>query len=187
MSASLKSNKEVTAPGFFVEWQMDEFSHRKTSPPHGVLLVVADPSARERLGGWLISGGHDVIECPGPTAPEYTCIGSRGGDCPLAKAADVVVLDLHLDSDAAMSGTPSWQLVDYYVGRGHPLIAIRGLDQMGRFFLDDRVKSLERPVERSDLLKAVEDMTQRRSSVPEIGALRWTPRATRSRRRMLGH
>lgn len=187
MSASLKSNKEFTAPGFFVEWQVDEFSPVKSSPARKVLLVAAEPATRERLGGWLASEGHDVIECPGPTAPEYTCIGSRGGDCPLAKAADVVVLDLHLDSDAAMTGTPSWQLVDYYVGRGNPVIAITGLDQMGRFFLDDRVTTLERPIERRTLLKAVERVTHKRSSVVEIGTFRWTPRETRSRRRMVGH
>lgn len=155
MSTSLRIEKELSDPGFFVEWQIDEFSPAESSPPRKVLLIAAEPATRERLGGWLASEGHDVIECPGPTAPEYTCIGSRGGDCRLAKAADVVVLDLNLDSDAAMTGTPSWQLVDYYVERGHPVIAISGLDQMGRFFLDDRVITLDRPVDREGLLRSV--------------------------------
>lgn len=179
MSTSLRIEKELSDPGF-VEWQIDEFSPAESSPPRKVLLIAAEPAIRERLGGWLASEGHDVIECPGPTAPEYTFTRSRGGDCPLAKAADVVVLDLHLDSDAAMTGTPSWQLVDYYVQRGHPVIAIAGLDQMGQFFLDDSVKTLLRPVDRRDLLQAVDHVTQRRSSVVETGTLRWTPKPVRS-------
>ena len=77
-----------------------------------VLIVDRDADTRDRVGTWLEDAGLDVVACPGPTAPEFTCIGSRDGQCPLAQEADVIVLDLWLDSDAAMVGTRARSLVD---------------------------------------------------------------------------
>ena len=57
------------------------------------LIVDRDPDLRDRVGGWLEDEGLDVVACPGPTAPEYTCIGSMDGHCPLAQEADLVVLE----------------------------------------------------------------------------------------------
>jgi hypothetical protein len=79
-----------------------------------VLNVDRDPDTRDRVGRWLEDAGLDVVACPGPTAPEFTCIGSRDGHCPLAQKADLIVLDLWLDSDAAMIGTRAWNLVRFY-------------------------------------------------------------------------
>lgn len=38
-----------------------------------VLVVEADPAERERFGSWLEGSGFDVLACPGPTEPDYTC------------------------------------------------------------------------------------------------------------------
>lgn len=184
METALDRDATASAKGFVVEWQMKEFSDPKSnflSPiPRDqgvrVLLVAADAAGRDRLGGWLTEEGHDVIQCPGPGAPDYTCLGGRGQDCPLAIAADVVILDLNLASDAVLAGTPSWRLLDYYLARGHPVVAIAGPEQMGRFFLDDRVVTLDRPVDRDAVIEALDAASTRRSSSAEIGTFRLTPR-----------
>lgn len=182
-----EQKRQGSTCGFVVDWQLPDFA-ALISPNVGagqrdqaalrVLLVEADAAARERIGKWLSQDGYDVIECPGPSAPDYTCLGSRGMDCPLAKAAAVVVLDLSLSSDAVMAGTPGWRLVDYYIGRGLPVVAISGAEQMGRFFLDDRVISLDRPADRDSVIAAVKYLAGKRGSVAEIGMLGLTPRST---------
>jgi hypothetical protein len=44
-----------------------------------VLLVERDSEERDLIGGWLENAGYDVLACPGPSAPDYTCIGGDGG------------------------------------------------------------------------------------------------------------
>ena len=153
-------------------------SQTKKSAHRGlnVLLVVADAERREQIGGWLSSEGHEVRECPGPLAPDYTCLGGRRRDCPLARDVDAVVLDLSLASDQVATGTPSWQLLDYYLERGHPVVAISAPDQQNRFFLDDRVITLQRPGNREEILAAVDYLVEKRSTVEQIGTFRLTPR-----------
>ncbi|MCA1840002.1 MAG: hypothetical protein ABR507_02630 [Actinomycetota bacterium] len=176
-------SSEFLPRGFVVDWQLGTPVARlntasSISRDHGVkvLLVTADADGRQHIGGWLSEEGHEVMECPGPSAPDYTCLGGRGKDCPLANAADVVVVDLNLASDAMLAGTPSWRLVDYYLGLGHPVVTIAGPNQMGRFFLDDRVVKLDRPVERGTLLAAIDYVSRQHSKVDQIGTLRLTPR-----------
>src|SRR5512141_3123813 len=70
-----------------------------------VLVVEADAAERERYGSWLEGSGFDVLMCPGPTEPDYTCVGARDGVCPLAEEASVVVLDMSTESEAVMMGT----------------------------------------------------------------------------------
>lgn len=43
-----------------------------------VLLVEPDEDGRERLGGWLEKQGFGVMECPGPSRADYTCLGVQG-------------------------------------------------------------------------------------------------------------
>jgi hypothetical protein len=89
-----------------------------------VLLVEADEGERERLGEALEDVGYQVIACPGPTAPDYTCIGGWEGYCPLIERADVVVLDTWLTSDEVGVGTSSDELLQLYVGSGRTVVAI---------------------------------------------------------------
>lgn len=123
-----------------------------------VLLVEADADERGRMGTWLEEEGFDVITCTGPTEPDYTCIGSRAGACPLADAAWVVVLDMSTRSEGVMQGTAAEELLGLYLFAGarvvalgsHPGEEIRGsLVRMRRHptreALLDAVRSLDDP------------------------------------------
>jgi hypothetical protein len=89
-----------------------------------VLLVESDEPERRRLGKALEEAGYEVIACPGPTAPDYTCIGGREGYCPLLERADVVVLDPWLAGDEIGVGTSSDDLLALYAGSGRTVVAI---------------------------------------------------------------
>ena len=89
-----------------------------------VLLVESDAEERERLGAALEDVGSEVIACPGPSGPAYTCVGSRQGSCPLVEHADVVVLDTSLASDEAGIGTSSDELLELYAASGRTVVAL---------------------------------------------------------------
>lgn len=101
------------------------------------------------------------MACPGPGAPDYTCLGGRGETCPLARAADVVVLDLSLETDEAMRGTPGWQLLLYYVSAGKHVVALCGTEDPVRPPPDDQVAVVRRPARREALMRAVQDLVTR--------------------------
>jgi CheY-like chemotaxis protein len=91
----------------------------------GVVLVVeADPGERELISSWLEDSGFTVVACPGPTEPDFTCVGDRKGTCPLAEAADVVVLDMSLESEALMRGTAAEDLLGLYLVSGRPVVTL---------------------------------------------------------------
>lgn len=89
-----------------------------------VLLVESDPVERERLAAALEGDGFQVVLCPGPTAPDYACVGARVGRCPLATDGCVVVIDMDQDGDAAVSGTSAEELLDFYRQAPHPVVAL---------------------------------------------------------------
>lgn len=89
-----------------------------------VLLVEADVAERERIGSSLEGSGFNVTTCPGPTGPDYTCVGSRAGTCPLASAASVVVLDMSLESETVMTGTAAEELLALYLFGGHRIVVL---------------------------------------------------------------
>jgi hypothetical protein len=92
--------------------------------PRRVLLVVADDEARGEIGRSLEAAGHEVLACPGPLGPDYTCVGVRRGACPLADGADAVVLDTRIPGDDVFGGTTGWQLGMLYRDMGLPVVAI---------------------------------------------------------------
>jgi hypothetical protein len=89
-----------------------------------VLVVEADRVERERFGSWLEQSGFEVLYCPGPTEPDYTCVGARDGICPLAAEASVVILDMSLDSEAVMVGTPAEELLGLYLMSGRRILVL---------------------------------------------------------------
>jgi hypothetical protein len=95
-------------------------------------VVEADPLERDHFGSWLEGSGFAALTCPGPTEPDYTCVGDRTGACPLAEAADVVVLDMSLDSEAVMTGTAAEDLLGLYLVSGRPVVVLgsRGGDEI---------------------------------------------------------
>lgn len=92
-----------------------------------VLLVEADAEDRRRYGAWLEEEGVEVVVCPGPTAPDYSCVGARRGACPLAAQADLVVLDTALPGDDLREGTSASDLVTLYVSLGKPVVGLSTL------------------------------------------------------------
>jgi len=123
------------------------------------LVVESDLDDRDLIGSWLEAEGYEVASCPGPTRPGYTCVGSRTQRCPLVEEAELVVLDLVLDSDIAMEGTPAEALLLYYTWAGKKVIALR---VEGEPFAGDEPDVLFRtwPPEREGLLDAVRQFTQ---------------------------
>ena len=93
--------------------------------PRGTALIVeSDEQEGERLAVCLEDAGFEVTLCPGPSGPDYTCVGARTLECPLAKEASVVVLDMSLDGDDLIEGTPAEELLDVYLLAGQRVIAL---------------------------------------------------------------
>ena len=124
-----------------------------------ILVVEPNRSLRHRIGEWLEAGGYDdVMLCPGPSEPHYRCVGVEPGSCPLAKAADVVVVDLHQRSDDALQGTPGWELLFLYLQEGKRVVALTGPSDPVRPIEDDDVRVVERPIDAAQLVAAVSQL-----------------------------
>jgi hypothetical protein len=123
-----------------------------------VLIVDQDGADRERIGRWFDRAGFRVLSCPGPTGPDFTCLGGRGGPCPLVSDADLVVLDLWLQSDSMMEGTSSLELLMYYIGTGKPIVAISDGPDPSRLFVEERLALMDRPLDRRELLETAQGM-----------------------------
>lgn len=119
-----------------------------------VLLVEADEGERERLGKALEDGGYQVIACPGPTGPDYTCIGGREGYCPLLERADVVVLDTWLAGDEVGIGTTADQLLQMYTSVGRTVVVLAPGGWLDPFTAGNVIRLDERP-EAGDVVAAV--------------------------------
>ena len=92
-----------------------------------VLVVASNEEDREQYGEWLEGEGYEVLSCPGPRRPDYTCVGSKTGTCALARGADLVVLDTSLPGDDLGEGTSANDLVTLYASLGKPVVAISTL------------------------------------------------------------
>jgi DNA-binding response OmpR family regulator len=121
-----------------------------------VLIVDRDPDTRDRVGGWLEDVGYNVVACPGPVGPEFTCVGSSEGRCPLAQDADLVVLDLWLESDAAMLGTRAANLLRHYGSWGKPVVVMTDRhDEVMDRVEDLSLPTVDRPPDRRDLVETI--------------------------------
>jgi hypothetical protein len=120
-----------------------------------VLVVEGQTDRAEPMWSALERAGLDVLACPGPCAPEFTCLGGRGKRCALAAAADVVVLDLELAGDVVMMGTPGWELLLYYLGLGKKVVALVGDGDAVRPLPDDEVAVVPRRAPEGGVLAAV--------------------------------
>lgn len=118
--------------------------------------MEADPVERSRFGAWLERDGFETLVCPGPTEPDYTCVGARGGACPLAVEADLVVLDMSLDSESVVMGTAAEELLGLYLMSGHHVVVLGS--HPGEEVPGELVR-LRRHPERAQLLKAVRALT----------------------------
>jgi hypothetical protein len=117
-----------------------------------VLVVESDDVERERLAWCLEDAGRDVLSCPGPTAPDFTCVGSRSRACPLVSEAGTIVLDMSTEGEALMMGVPSEALLAFYLLSGSRVVA---LGSHGASGISGQLVRLHRHPERSELLDAV--------------------------------
>jgi hypothetical protein len=120
-----------------------------------VLIVEADPVERARFGGWLERAGYDILVCPGPSGPDYTCVGSRAGTCPLAAEAAIVVLDMSLDSESVVMGTTAEELLGMYLMSGHRVLV---LGSHPGEEIPGQLARVRRHPRREDLLLAVKEL-----------------------------
>ena len=133
-----------------------------------VLLVENDPDLRYRIGAWLESAGADVYQCPGPSAPTYTCLPSTGQACPLVSAVDLVLVDLWLASESALTGTSASELLSYYTGTGKPIVVVdHGHDEL-LSFRDEVAAVLDHPPDPRELIETV-GLLLSRPPVPPAG------------------
>jgi CheY-like chemotaxis protein len=129
-----------------------------------VLIVDRDPDTRDGVGAWLEDVGLDVLVCPRPMGPEFTCAGSRDGRCPLAQASDLVVLNLWLESDAAMLGTRAWRLVRHYRAWGKPVVVMTDRhDDVTEQIEDGSTATVDWPPDHRDLIETIQVVSQAKS------------------------
>ena len=128
-----------------------------------ILIVEYDDEERRRISEMLVSAGYDVIRCPGPEAPNYVCAGGLGLPCPLAREADLVVLDMRIAGDVMMRGTPAWELLVYYMEHGMRIVALSNGEDSVHPLTDERVTAIRRPADEKVLVKAVRELLSRRS------------------------
>lgn len=131
-----------------------------------VLVVTSRASLGDETGAALEAAGFDVLQCPGPRAPGYRCLGGEGRRCPLAACAQAVVLDDDLDSDDAINGTSSSRLLGYYTTLGLPVILLAGA-MPGAVAEHDAAATLSRYASADEIVRAVERVLDPSSAVPE--------------------
>ncbi|HET9672813.1 MAG TPA: hypothetical protein VFQ40_08205, partial [Actinomycetota bacterium] len=110
-----------------------------------------DHAIRTSVGGWLEAAGYDVILCTGPTDPDYRCVAEVNGVCPLADAADLIVLDAWLQSDADDRGPGAPDLVRFYRSKDRPLIVLDHGRSGPSLIVPERTALLEWPPNRREL------------------------------------
>jgi|GEM_PF-3569611 len=129
-------------------------------PSRRVLLVSSDEGLRTDVSGWLEAAGHDVMCCPGPRHPQYSCIGVRGESCALERAAEVCILDLHPDGDELVDRTTRAELVRLYSEGGRPVVVlVDGEDSLDFQPLPGAVM-LDRTVDPGTLASVLGDLTR---------------------------
>jgi hypothetical protein len=123
--------------------------------PDVVLLVEPDDERRSLFGGWLEDAGFDVLTCPGPTAPDYACMGGRSGRCPLVDPAALVVVDLSLSSGVVGHQGVGADVLAYYLLAELPIVTLGRGDDLRADGVQDQVVALPRSPERPALLAAI--------------------------------
>ena len=120
-----------------------------------VLVVESEEWVRDLLVPWLQDAGFQVVVCPGPQGPDFSCPGATKEGCPLAEGAELIVLDLELESDLLMCGVAGWELLHYYRSLDKPVVVLTGFEDAIRPLPGDRIAVLPRPPDRDGLVEAI--------------------------------
>jgi len=119
------------------------------------LVVESEEWLLELLIPWVRDAGVEVVTCPGPQGPDFDCAGASRYGCPLAESADLIVLDLELESDLLMCGVAAWELLHYYRFLDKPVVVLTGFEDAIRLLPGDRIAVLPRPPDRDGLVEAI--------------------------------
>ena len=130
-----------------------QFENRNT-----VLVVSEDSGLQENLAQWLEDDGIEVMVCPGPRAPQFSCIGFRGQPCPLLGGADLVVVDLHPEPGLLLDRTRRCDLLKHYQGYGRRVVAVVEAGNNLDFPDATGVATVERFAERAVFLGTVREV-----------------------------
>jgi hypothetical protein len=122
-----------------------------------VLVVAADAEIGARVQSVAEYNGNDVFWCGGPRRPTFLCAGATGERCTLTERADVVVVDMWLETDEARCGLPSWHLIRYYRNLGIPVLALVGPNGLPGPLTDDGVHAIARHADPSEMRQAIRD------------------------------
>ena len=141
---------------------MSEKTRRRAMNVQRVLLVEPDPRHRRTYGEWFEVAGYEVTACPGPTTPDYVCMGGRQGRCPLVEPADVIVLDLDLDSEVEAIGTSAFELLNLYTEAGKPVVAVGNDLELLEAFPDEAVTGIPSPPNRPELVRTAKALARTR-------------------------
>jgi hypothetical protein len=120
-----------------------------------VLVVESEDWLRERIIPWIREAGFEVLTCPGPQGPDFDCAGASRYGCPLAESADLIVLDLELESDLLVCGVAAWELLHYYRSLDKPVVVLSGIGDAIQPLPDDRLAVLPRLADRDELVEAI--------------------------------
>lgn len=131
-------------------------------PSGGTVLVVSsDAGLLEQVAGWVGGDGFEVVMCPGPHRPDYSCMGLRGERCPLDVVADLTVLDLHPAGADFADETGRAALVKQYQAGGRPVLVLTE-DGASEFQAATAGAAfLERTADRGALLATVRELLGR--------------------------
>lgn len=120
-----------------------------------VLVVESEEWLRELLIPWVREAGFEVVACPGPQGPDFDCAGASTYGCPVAEGADLVVLDLELESDLMVCGVAAWELLHYYRSLDKPVVVLTAPGDPTRPLPEQRIAVLRRPPDRGALVQAI--------------------------------
>ena len=120
-----------------------------------VLVVESEDWLRELLVPWVREAGFEVLTCPGPQEPDFDCAGASRDGCPLGESADLIILDLALESDLLVCGVAAWELLHYYRSLDKPVVVLTGVGDAIRPLPGDRIAVLRRPPDRDALVEAI--------------------------------
>ena len=123
-----------------------------------VLVVSSDAGLREQVAAWVDAAGYEVITCPGPHPPGYSCIGLRGERCPLDAVADLTVLDLHPAGAALGDETGRAALVEMYQADGRPVLVLADELSSEPHAETSGAAILERTADRGALMASVREL-----------------------------
>ena len=122
------------------------------------MLVTPSTEFSAALSIALEDSGHDLMICPGPHVPAYSCVYDKAGRCPLPEAADVIVLDADLESDAAGQGTSSHELFTSYRTVGCPVVVLADAGRAADLYAGEAAAVLPRDTAPDRVVDQIEEL-----------------------------